>query len=133
MQHPLMFFCSFAFGDINVDAYHTLGLAIPAVRNKVARLDPANLSSRADDTILRAILVPSVAESLAPELLHGRTILGMHTSLPFAALDLGSPVGKAMNRSVAFRDLNFVNGDIECETADAGGLSCKRELHAALR
>src|SRR5262245_52990840 len=82
-QGMLALFCAFAFGDIDDDADYPSWIAIAAVRNEAARLDPSNLAG-AQDAVFHAVLTPSLAECLTSERIYSFTVFWESTALPCA-------------------------------------------------
>ncbi len=131
-QRPLMLLCPLALRDIDIDAHDPLRTAIAVVGNEDARIDPPNLATRANNTIIHAVLVRPLSENEPAKLFQPRHILMVHTGYPLLACDLGRAIGEAMDGRIARRYLHPLRIDVVGEAADQRGLLGKRELQGAL-
>ena len=69
-QSPLVFLHPFALGYVDANADDALWVSTAAKGNETARLDPSQLATRANDTILYVIFAPALTEGLTAELFY---------------------------------------------------------------
>ena len=98
---PQRIFGRFALGDINVDADEAFRASVAIVRDESACLDPPNLSTRANNAIIRFVLWQPLCESLAEKSVKARKIVWMHTGPPVVTPDFRSSFRKTMYRYAA--------------------------------
>src|SRR5262249_17487614 len=120
-----------AISDISADANDPLRMSVTVICNEAAYLDPPNLAARTDDTKLRAIFVPLLAEGFAPGKLYSLYVLGMYAGQPFSARDLGGPLWKAVNRRIVLRNMQDFLVGIISEGANASGPASQGKQYVA--
>ena len=131
-QSALLFLHPFALGYVNADADNSVWVSSAAKGKETARLDPSQLATRTNDTILYVIFAPAVTERLAAELFYPSYVFGVHASQAFAACYLGSAFRKAVDGRIAGRNLHDLRvGVIRVGTNEAS-LCRQGKLYVAL-
>ena len=124
-QQPLMIFGMTALSHVDIETDHALWSLVSAIHYQAARLDPAYLSSWTNDAILDAVLFPTFAKGLRPEILDPVAVIRMSSISPVVAPRFGRSLGQTVKGSLAFRDLHRVATDVIGISANAGGLLSK--------
>ena len=132
VQCALVFLCSFALSDIDVDAHHPLWSPVAAVRNESARLDPSDLTAWTNEAVFEAIFGAALAERLAAGCVNLINIIWVYLRQPLATCYFSCSFRKAIDRSIALRNLQFFRVDTVCEAADESGLARQLKLHRPL-
>src|SRR5262245_405281 len=127
-----MFLGLFALGDVDIDAYHPLRTSVVAIQNEAPSLNPADLTSTADDPVLKAVLTPLFTKSLGADLLDPFNILRVDSGVPFAARgDLG-PLRQPVDGHVTLGDLHGIGVNIVRVATHEGCLAGEGQLQIAL-
>ena len=129
-QDTLALLGPLAFGDIDVDANYPLWAPIAGVGNEAARFDPSNFAS-ANDTILRTVLPPPLAECLLTERTYAITVLWQGSGLPRGARTNIGPFGQAVDGRITLRNLHPICVGVIGVAADEASLCRQSELHVA--
>src|SRR5262249_15010171 len=96
------------------------------------RFDPAQRIVRADYAVFDVVFLNSFAEGLLAQLRNAVAILGVRTGSPFAARGYHRPLWQAVQRGIAFGNMDQVSVKTIGVAADQGRLSGQRKLQVAL-
>ena len=131
-QSALLFLDPFALGYVNADADDSVRLSSVAKGNETARLDPSQLATRTNDTILDIVFAPALTKRLAAGLFYPSYVVGVHASQAFAACYLGSAFRKAVDGRIAVRNLHDLRVGVIRVTTNEASLCCQGKLYVAL-
>ena len=131
-QSALLFLHAFALGYVNADADHSVGLTCTAEGDETARLDPSQLATRTNDTILDIVFAPALTKRLAAGPFHPSYVVGVHARQAYAAGYLGRPFRKAVDGRIAFRNLHDLRVGIIRVGTNQASLCCQSKLYFAL-
>jgi len=131
-QSTLLFLHPFALGYVNADADDSEWVSFAAKGKETARLDPTQLTTRTNDTILDLVFAPAVTERLAAQLLHPSYVVAVHASQAFAACYFGSAFRKAVDGRIPARNLHDLRVGVIRVGANETSLCCQGELYVAL-
>src|SRR5262245_34403194 len=111
-QYTLTFLSTFARGHVDVDAHYPRRTPIIVVENESTRLEPSNLTTRANNTVLKAKFAPALQECPSPYVLDFVNIIAVHAGLQLATCYLACPLGKAVNRCITLRNRHLLRVDV---------------------
>src|SRR5262245_33856990 len=131
-QSALLFLDPFALGYVNADAHDSVWAPFAVKGKETARLDPSQLASRTNDTILYVVFAPASTECLTAGLFYPSYVVGMHTGQAFATRYLGGNFRKAVDRSITSRDSHDLCIGVISVGANEPSLGCQGKLYVAL-
>src|SRR5262245_10054280 len=132
-QNALTILSPLALGDVDVDADHSLRIAVSIVQDEAVRLDPTQRTVRTHDTILDVVFTNSFAEGLASPLGDAIAVFSMGSGTPLAARSLHRSFRQTVQRSVALGDVHCVGIEAIGITTDEGRSCRQGKLQVTLR